>query len=312
METGDRFAKMKYAMNTRMFLLIAGVLLVFNAVTSTIPYGMRLFAAAQLVSEYDSSGAENQVAEIAGTENTGTGSAVEEVVGTESAGTGSAATEAAGAASAAEEIAGTESAVTGSAAEEVVGTDSAASETAPQEIDVAALKSDMDKLGVSVSDFRRVGVLNIVMAIIRAAIGLLCVVFCNRVDKSRVTFIAAVTLAVCEAIFAVLMYFNRFLGLGSLLYAVLITGVLLVGAIRMRKIARENPDQKLAMETVRRPAAGERVEAPKKSIKERAMMSSAPQKEAAESSKMRDEAAESGESNDDATENTEPHDGVEE
>lgn len=302
METGDRFAKMKYAMNTRMFLLIAGVLLVFNAVTSTIPYGMRLFAAAQLVSEYDSSGAENQVAEIAGTENTGTGSAVEEVVGTESAGTGIAATEAAGAASAAEEIAGTESAVTGSATEEVAGTDNAASETAPQEIDVAALKSDMDKLGVSVSDFRRVGVLNIVMAIIRAAIGLLCVVFCNRVDKSRVTFIAAVTLAVCEAIFAILMYFNRFLGLGSLLYAVLITGVLLVGAIRMRKIARENPDQKLAMEPARRPAPGGQNAAPKKSIKERAMMSS----------EASDEAVENSESNDDAAEKSEPHDGVEE
>ena len=56
METGDRFNQLKYAMNTRMFLLIAGILLIFNSVTSNIPYGMRFFAIAQMVSEYEANG----------------------------------------------------------------------------------------------------------------------------------------------------------------------------------------------------------------------------------------------------------------
>ncbi len=183
--------------------MIAGIILVFNALTSTVPSGMRLSAMARLVSEYK----EDAPAEEEG-------------------------------------------------------------------VDVGALKQDMDQLGITVSDLRRVGVMNIVMAVIRIAAGFLCVVFCNRVDKSRLLLICTVALAACEVVFAVFLYVNRFLGIGTLLYSVLLTGLLLFGAIRMRKIARENPDRRLLLEPVRKPVEGARPETPKKSIKERAMMGS--------------------------------------
>lgn len=255
METGDRFNQLKYAMNTRMFLLIAGILLIFNSVTSNIPYGMRFFAIAQMVSEYEANG----------------GSGNKEVTAPE----GKAESPVSGVESVVESVAADlqESAVE-SVAEGIQEKAAAGTQTNSQEPDVAALKADMDKLGVTVSDFRKVGVMNIVMGVIRLLIGLLCVVFCNRVDKARLTFIAAIILAVCEALFAIFLYINRFLGLGSLLYSVLITGILLFGAIRMRKLAKENPERKFAMEPGKRGGGASRPAAPKKSIKERAMMGS--------------------------------------
>ena len=204
MEPGNRFSEMKYAVNTRMFLMIAGMILIFNALTSTIPSGMRLTAMARLVSEYEE----------------------------------------------------------GTPAEE-------------EGVDVGALKEDMEKLGITVSDLRLVGRMNMVMAVVRMAAGILCLVFCNRVDKSRMILVCAIALAACEVIFAVFMYFNRFLGIGTLFYSALLTGILLFGAIRMRKIAREDPDRKLLLQPAQRRTAGARPEAPKKSIKERAMMGSA-------------------------------------
>ncbi len=267
METEDRFVRAKYAMNTRMFLLIAGVILIFNAVTSAFPYGMRLLSVARLVSEYQEDGAAAAVTEDAAVSGAETVSAAEAAAAEVSAMSG------AETVSAAEAAAAETGAMSGAEAVSAVSgaeTESAAA-AASQEIDVGALKSDMEKLGVTVSDFRRVGVMNIVMAVIRIAVGFLCVVFCNRVDKSRLTLTAAIALVVCEVIFAVLMYLNRFLGIGSLLYSAMIAGLLLVGALRMRKIAREDPDRKLAVENVRRPAA-ERPEAAKRSIKEKAMM----------------------------------------
>ena len=254
METGDRFNQLKYAMNTRMFLLIAGILLIFNAVTSNIPYGMRFFAIAQMVSEYEANGGSGN------TEVTAPESVAEGVVS--------------GVESAVESVA--EGAASGveSVVESIQENASNSAQNSSQEPDIGALKADMDKLGVTVSDFRKVGVMNIVMGVIRLLVGLLCVVFCNRVDKARLTFIAAIILAVCEVLFAVFLYINRFLGLGSLVYAALITGILLFGAIRMRKLARENPERKFAMEPGQRGGGASRPAAPKKSIKERAMMGS--------------------------------------
>jgi hypothetical protein len=151
----------------------------------------------------------------------------------------------------------------------------AASSAESDEMDVAALIQDMKTLNITTDDLRTVGIANIVMAVIRIIIALVCILFANRVDKSRITLAAVITLAVCEVVFAILMYFKNSLRIGSLLYAVLLTGFLLFGAIRMRKISKSDPGRILAVNTARRsPSASGQTPPRKKSIRERAMMGS--------------------------------------
>ena len=208
----DKLKDVKYAMNTRMFLLFAGIFLLFNSVTSTIPYGFRWLTVTKIVTEYEEKNAENP---------------------------------------------------------------DAASSAESDEMDVAALIQDMKTLNITTDDLRTVGIANIVMAVIRIIIALVCILFANRVDKSRITLAAVITLAVCEVVFAILMYFKNSLRIGSLLYAVLLTGFLLFGAIRMRKISKSDPGRILAVNTARRsPSASGQTPPRKKSIRERAMMGS--------------------------------------
>ena len=280
MELGDRFNEIKYAMNTRMFLMIAGAVLIFNAVTSTIPYGMRWFTVAQMVSDYTakypdgapSASAVLSDAEVTAEEAVLSGTAVveEAVLSDTSAVLEEAAVS--DAVTALEEAAASDiETVSGEAVTPGAGSETASDGTVT-EADIALLKQDMDKLDITVSDLRQIGMLNILMGIIRIVAGFLCVIFSNRVDKSRWTFTAAVALVCCESAFAVFMYFKRFLSIGSLFYTVFLAGILLFGAIRMRKIAKAYPDRKLAVETGRRRAAGAPPETPKKSFRERAQM----------------------------------------
>ena len=245
MEPDERLNDIKYAMNTRLFLLMAGVVLVFNAITSTVPQSSNWLSIAKIVSEYDG-----------------------EVPPEETAPVSSAAEEAEAVSSVAEEPAAAES---GTVSVESPADAGSGEDAASQEMDVPALIRSMNSIGITVGDLKVVGYAGLVMALIRSIIGILCVLLCNRVNKAHITFAAAIILVVCEVLYTALLFFKAALSIGSLLYTVIITGILLFGAIRMRKIAKNDPGRILAVETAR-PVRSPRQEAPKKSLHDRATM----------------------------------------
>ena len=53
MEPNDKMKQIKYAMNSRMFILIGSIVLLMNAITSTFPNGTQYIALAKLVEDYD-------------------------------------------------------------------------------------------------------------------------------------------------------------------------------------------------------------------------------------------------------------------
>lgn len=265
MGTDDRFSDLKYAMNTRLFLLMAGVVLIFNAVTSTATQSMNWISIAKIVSEYDGEVPPEEPAAASAAE---TALSVDEAVLSAAEAPEAVLSAAEGTASLAEEPASADS---GAAAAEAPADTGSGDASGTQELDVPALIRSMNSLGITVDDLRLVGYAGLVMVVIRVIVGFLCVLFSNRVNRANITFTAAIILAVCEAVYAILLLSKSALSIGALLYTVIITGILLVGAIRMRKIAKHDPGRVLALQpsrSARRPEP----EAPKKSIHDRVMM----------------------------------------
>ena len=296
------------AMNTRMFLLAAGVMLVFNAITSTGRTGLSLYMISKVVSEdeakeasgekqavetndasdetedkektEDAAAADDAAAETKDSEDAApTDEAAAETKDSEDA---AAKDDAAAETKDSEDAAATDDSAaetkdSENAAAETKDSETTVSEEEQQEIDVAALRADMAKLGLTVSDLRLLSVAYIIMALFMAVVGFLCARLSNRVKKSGLIFKAVIALAVAEVAMAALLMVKNLFSPFSALYLVLLTGFLLFGAVRMRKVAKEDPEREFLVQPnpnfarAKEQAAAAR--APKKSIHERAMMS---------------------------------------
>ena len=293
MEQNEKLKQIKYAMNTRMFLLAAGIFLIFTAVTSTGQDALRWFGIVQVVTDYDKDVAEGKIVPPAEEENTETVSSEETVpeeaaeadpdtaseTDDKAAETTDAAAETADSAA---EAADTDAEAADDAAEAAEATDTdaesagaAAGETqaadeASREIDVPALKKDMETLGITLADLRILGIACIIIAVIRIIAGVICVKFSNRVDRADITFKTVIALTVAEVLYAAVTFFMKALFVGSLLYTILILGALYLGAIRMRKLHKADPERVFAVPPARRPAP--QAAAPKKSLHDRAKM----------------------------------------
>lgn len=229
--------QLKTAMNARMILMAAGLFLLFNAVTTTSQEGLRWFNIVHLITRYDEDVASGKIQPAA-----------EE---------GKA------------EAASNEPAADSQDASIEPATDSQASDS--QEIDIPALKSEMETLGIKLSDLRLLGIACYVMTIIRIFVGVVCVRFSNRVDRAGFTLKTVIGLIVVEIIYIFFQFFKRALFLGSILYTALICGALLWGALKMKKLAEEDPERVYAVNPANRKPA-EKPAAPQKSLRDKAMM----------------------------------------
>ena len=264
MEQQDKMKEIKYAMNARMFLVIASIVLMVNAASSTLMDGFRWFGIVSMVEEYDkeNAGKQDQVESTAAKENT---DAAVEATDTSKEKTAAEDTESEKAAANEETSTDGETPTAGDAANTAEGT---------QEIDVAALKKDMNALGITVNDFRILGIACIVMVVIRLIIGLICLRLSNRVDKAGITMTAVIILIAAEIAYVLLMFFKHALFLGSLLYTILVLVFMFLGAKRMRKLHQMDPERVYAVNTVRQAQQKKAAaQAPRKSIRDRAMMS---------------------------------------
>ena len=291
MDQKEKLKQMKYAMNARMFLIAAGLFLIFTAVTSTGQDGLRWFGIAKVVTDYDRDVAEGKITPPPAeeetketvseekTENTAeTDAESEEMKSETDAGSAEVKAEAEDESGTAdtdssnkEEVAETEAAAE-TASENAETTGTTATEEAAQEIDVPALKRDMATLGISVGDLKFLGIACFVIAVIRIFVGVICVKFSNRVDRSSITLKAVIGLAIAEVLYAAVMFLKKALFIGSLIYTFLIVGALLWGALRLRKLAKENPERVYAVEAAQR-FTPQPKPAQKKSLREKAMMS---------------------------------------
>ena len=330
MEQNDRMKNTKNAMNARLLLLMAGLFLLVNAITTTGRNGLSWIGLAQMVEESAAQMEEEAAGVKSGSAATETTAAAEgeepaaetaEALSGEEAGKDAAASadtdtaavnEAAGvsaeeapaepegkteeaqdaaasadtdaaAADAAEKDGDTAAAEpaeetedTAGAAEAAEGTADAAAQTdaaAQQEIDMHALMENMKEMGITVADLRRIGIVGVITAVAEIIVGLLCALFANRVDRAKITLSAVSCLMVVEIAQVLFLLLKRALSIASIIGALLLPGALLWAAVKMYKLHKAYPERVYALNprggSNNRPAAPP---APKKSLKERAMM----------------------------------------
>ena len=232
MDETDKLKEIRSALNARLFLLILGVLLILNGVTST---GRQGLAYRNLAAAID-----------------------ERIVSKEALPD--------------EKEPGSDDDRKDNAAAE--GTAAAAEQSVEEQLDSFILQ--MDEVGMTTGDLRRISVFFLVAAVFEIAVGLICAIFSNRVDRAKITFTAVCILLAVELVFLIYMTMNNGLMLSMLINCLLIPIVLLWSSWKMLKLSKADPSRKYATESRR--TAGPRPEAPSpappappRSIKDRAM-----------------------------------------
>ena len=257
--------ELKTAINARMILMAAGLFLLFNAVTTTSQDGLRWFNIVHLINQYDEDVASGKIQPPAEAESSEP--AVEQESPDESS--EESASEETKPTAASSDAASEEPSVESETASNEPASESEAA--ASQEIDIPALKSEMETLGITLADLRLLGIACYIMTVIRIIVGVVCVRFSNRVDRAGITLKTVIGLIVAEVIYIFLLFFKRALFLGSILYTALICGALLWGALKMKKLAKEDPERVYAVTPAKQRAA-EKPAAPQKSLRDKAMM----------------------------------------
>ena len=232
MDETDKLKEIRSALNARLFLLILGVLLILNGVTST---GRQGLAYRNLAAAID-----------------------ERIVSKEALPD--------------EKEPGSDDDRKDNAAAE--GTAAVAEQSVEEQLDSFILQ--MDEVGMTTGDLRRISVFFLVAAVFEIAVGLICAIFSNRVDRAKITFTAVCILLAVELVFLIYMTMNNGLMLSMLINCLLIPIVLLWSSWRMLKLSKADPSRKYATESRR--TAGPKPDAPSpappappRSIKDRAM-----------------------------------------
>ena len=221
----EQLKEARYALNTRLFLLFLGFMLMMNALMGTSRYGRSWLQLADEVSKAQEQGLINLDEPM-----------TEEVKETEAAVASEGSTEAAS-----ERIseASTEAAAAGT-------------------IDVKEVAWQMQKLGISLRDLRLMGIVYIVVSVIELLCGLICIMFSNRVNRANIVFAAVIVLLVGEMVFLIVSAMKGTLMISSLVYSVVIPCILLRQAWKLRKMAKADPDRVYVIEPAGKNAAGGR------------------------------------------------------
>ena len=270
MEQNDKMKDARRSLNARLLLLAVGIMLVVNAAVSSLRTGLGWLSLADLVTQTQLQGvqtaAEEAPAEEAAAKEAPAAPA-EEAAAPESPAEEGAAQEAP-----TEEAAAQEAPAEEAPAEEATPAEGAAAQEESAEgteFDIQVFIEEMDRSGLTAGDLRGFGIAYLISAVLEIIVGMICVVFSNRVDKSKITFTAAIILVVWELIFVVYLLLRGGLMLSVLLNSVLLPIVLLWNAWVMRKLAKEDPTRIFAVKPNRAPAKKPAEPAPKKSIRDR-------------------------------------------
>ena len=264
------------AINTRMFLLFLGLMLVMNSIMSTGRYGFSWLNIATEVEKAQERGEFDLEAASPQQEPDANGAAEQAIT---------------------EKISEVSSDGAGEQVQEAAEQISEAStEIAPAnaqngELDLELLASQMKQAGITVKDLRILGILSLVVAVMELIAGLLSVLFSNRVDRSKILFPVICALFVVELGYLAFTAMKGALMLSSILYSLIIPGILLWFARKLRKYAKEDPKRVYVVPPAGKPAGGKNgrgalagsgqesgrrttqvVEPPQKSLHERAMM----------------------------------------
>ena len=257
----DSMKQTRKASSARMFLLMIGVLLIFNAVTTNIRYGTSWLGMAALVEDTLKEDALKGDAQKADDRKEDVRKEDSSVPETET--------------QTAENVPGGAEKLTEAAPGEAEEETGIASENT--EFDVHELIQQMEASNVTVSNIRISGIAFLIAAVFEILTGLICVLFSNRVDRSRITLTATIVLVAVEICFIALLIVNRMFGITMLIYSMLLPIVLVWNARKLRQIAVEEPERVYAVQPAGRMVSGDRkakeVQAPKKSksLRERAM-----------------------------------------
>ena len=154
MDETDKLKEIRSALNARLFLLILGVLLILNGVTST---GRQGLAYRNLAAAID-----------------------ERIVSKEALPD--------------EKEPGSDDDRKDNAAAE--GTAAAAEQSVEEQLDSFILQ--MDEVGMTTGDLRRISVFFLIAAFFEIGVGLICAIFSNRVDRAKITLSAVSCLMVVE------------------------------------------------------------------------------------------------------------------
>ena len=209
----EKIKSLRSASNARMFLLFLGIMLAVNAVVSTGRYGLTWMQMSRLSAEVELE------KEQGNQENPG--DSMPEAL-----------TEAA------------DAQLLEEASEAVTEVQtSAAQDEASTEPDVKEIIAQLEEAGITSGILRVLGILSLVVAVAELITGMICAIFSNRVDKSKITFIAAASLMCLEIIYVVYLFSKRALMLSSLIYSIIMPGILVWSAWKMRKLAKEDPER---------------------------------------------------------------------
>ncbi len=313
MDDRDKMKEIRMAMNGRMLLMFAGIILMINGLTTTGRNGLSWLGLSNMVQERmenpqteEMEEPEEAAAEEAVKAEESADAAAEGAVKAEESADAAAegavkAEEPADAASdhAAEETADVKEnesenaseaadsgadtkttdsteAAAGADTEAAASTETAAQDSAAaQEVDLDALIKEMSNVGITVSDLKLFGIVTMIVAVLEILIGLLCLIFSNRVDKANITLIASIVLFAAECVMSFLLIGKRAANITSIVAALLLPGVLVWAASRLWKLHKLDPARVYAVNKAS-PAAGSRRSAakpaPKKSLHERATM----------------------------------------
>lgn len=147
-----------------------------------------------------------------------------------------------------------------------------ASEAAKGTAEYADVLAQVD---MSVTMAQVVAVCFLLLGAVEIFSGVCGVRFCNRVDKSAFTLKIVIILLAAELLMQVVLVVTRMLSVGMLVTAVVIPLFMLWGALRLRKMAKADPERVFAIETKKdkeRAYAQAAKPSSNKSLRERALM----------------------------------------
>ena len=214
----DELKDISRAMNARLFLLFVGIMMMVNALSVSFRTGTGLFTLAKtmdtVIAEHPSL-TDELTAE--------TEAVSEEVLET--------------AKEAATEALSTE------------GTTEAAADGSSDQMSDEERVKGLLAIGMTSDKIRILAVFFIIQAIVELAAGFISILFCNRVDKAKITFTTALVLVGVEIVIVCLVYefMQGALMLSSLIYSIVLPLLMLWAANKMRKFAKADPKRVYAV-----------------------------------------------------------------
>lgn len=236
MDQSEKIGLARMAINARLLLLLAGIMLILNAITQSGRMGLGYLNFADLM---------DKQAAVAGEKAPGGAESMTERLS---------------------EAASGNAAAGGTAAE---GEAEMMTEPDPEAIATMFLEA-----GVTSGDMRLVGIASLVAAVFEIWVGAVCVLFSNRVNRYRVLLCATSALLIVEAIYLIILILKKSFILSAAMWSIALPLVLLWCALRFRKLSLADPERVYAIDKNQQPAPEEAAPptVSNKSLRDRAMM----------------------------------------